>query len=241
MKKIFSILLVAAISGATFAQDLPTAQQVFEKYIDARGGKAAIEEIKDLTISMTSNTQMGVSETEIKYLAPNKMAMSVFANGMEVMSSKYDGTTFKRVAGFMGRGEPIPNKTGDEAKREAFMGHPFTELYYSEIGAEASVEAIEKINDKDAYKVVVKAGERTFTDFYDVASGLKVKTMAKNKTPMGEFESTIFYEDYKAYKGSTVLFAAKRRQLGGRMGEIVSEIGSVKFNKGLKEKDFEVK
>lgn len=240
MKKIITAIFLV-FGGMTFAQDLPPAQQIFDKYIEARGGKEAIAALQDFTISLTSETPRGVSETEIKFLAPDKMAMSVYANGMEIMSSVYDGTTFQRKAGFMGRGEPIPPKTGEEAKREAFIGHPFAELYYTDLGAETTVAGIEKVNDKEAYKVIVKIGDRTITDFYEVASGLKVKTMATNKTPMGEFESTTLYENYKAFKGSTVLFAATRRQSGGRMGEIVSEIGSIKFNKGLKDKDFEIK
>jgi hypothetical protein len=72
-----------------------------------------------------------------------------------------------------------------------------------------------------------------------VQSGLKVKTFSINETTRGKFESSTFYEDYKAFKGSEILFATKRKQ-NSQMGEIVSELQTIKINKGIKEKDFAI-
>lgn len=237
MKKIILFIFLTTFGLSVTAQELPSADAIFEKYFQARGGKAAIAEIKDMVVASTAETPRGTSESEVKYLAPNKVAMAVFANGMEIMTSKYDGTTLQRSSRF-GGGQGNEPKTGDEAKMEALSSHPFAELNYNELGIKVAVEGKEKIGENDAFKIQVTAPNRSWTDYYDEKSGLKVKTYSKNKTPRGEVENVILYEDYQKYKGSEVLFPAIRKQTSP-MGEITSEISIIKFNKGLKDKDFQ--
>lgn len=236
------LLVITLLFGtSTFAQGLPSAQQVVDNYIKARGGSEAIAAIQDMTISLASSSDRGFAETELIYQFPNfKTSMSVFSNGREVMSSKYDGNKFKRESPFGGSSEP---KEGDEAKMEGMMMHPFAELAYEKMGVTASVEGIEKVNDKDAYVVKLSIGDRTWTDYFDVASGLKVKTVIKNTSPRGSFESTSTYDAYEKFKGSEVLFPKIRKQssVSGRgTMETSSEVSSIKFNKGIKDKVFQV-
>lgn len=245
MKKIIlSILSICSLNS--FAQDLPTADAVIEKYLTALGGKDAISKIQDLTISSTTETQMGTSETELKFKFPDKFSTSTYANGNEIMSAVYDGNKLKRT-GFrmMGReaGAPQPPLEGATAKTQAIRQNIFFgEIFYKDAGIGCSVVAKEKIGDKEAYNLECTGSDgKKWNDYFDVESGLKVQNQSENETPRGKMTSVVKYSDYKKFKGMDVMLPAKTTRTVGQMGEITSEIQSVKVNKGLKDSEFVVK
>lgn len=241
MKKLKFTFFTLLTAFTVSAQDMPTAQQVFDNHITAVGGKAAITEIKDVTISMLSSSSRGTAETEYIHQLPEyRGAMSVYSNGRELMSTKYDGKKFNRASPFGGGSKPLE---GDEAKMASLQIHPFPEMLYTEMGYTASVDGIEKVNDNDAYKVTLTKGDKSFSNFYDVKSGLKVKSTSKTSSPRGDFESAAFYENYSVFKGSSVLFPKVTKQntaTGQGAMETSSEVSGIKFNKGVKDKVFQV-
>ncbi|MBA4853334.1 hypothetical protein [Emticicia sp. BO119] len=247
MKRIF-VCLFSFITLGSFAQDTPTADAIIDKYITAIGGKEAISKIQDITINSTTESQRGTSETEIKYKFPDKYAMSMYFNGNPGMTTVYDGKNFKSSGGFGGRGGGNggggnrPQLEGNAAKIQAMRSNPFFETMYKDLGITGSVAGTEKVGDKDAYKVEFSTADgRKWTDFFDTASGLKLKNFTSNETPRGKFEQTTIFENYKKFKGTDVLIPAVSKRSGGQMGEIVSEIQSIKVNKGLKDSEFEIK
>ena len=101
---------------------------------------------------------------------------------------------------------------------------------------------IKKVGENDAYKLeLTTTDSKKWNDYYDVVSGLKVKTYSMNETPRGKFENTVSYLNYKKFKGVEVMLPSQTKRSGGQMGEIVSEVQSVKVNKGLKDSDFVIK
>ncbi|WP_158237917.1 hypothetical protein [Emticicia sp. TH156] len=261
MKRLF-VSLFSFVAMSSFAQSTPTADAILDKYIAAIGGKDAIAKVQDITINSTSETQRGTSETEVKYKFPDKYSSSMYFNGNAGMTTVFDGKNFKSSGGFGGRGGfgggngaggnagggnggnggARQQPEGPAAKIQAMRSNPFFELMYKELGITATVQGTEKVGDKDAYKVEVSTQDgRKWTDYFDVASGLKVKTFSTNETPRGKFESTVTYENYKKFKGTEFLIPAVTKRTAGQMGEIVTEVQSVKINKGLKDSEFEIK
>lgn len=238
MKKII-VSIFSFIALNTFAQNTPSADAIIEKYITVIGGKDAIAKIQDLTISSTSETQRGTSETEMKFKFPDRYSMSVYSGGNEVMSAIYDGNKLKN-GGFMGGNRPPME--GKDAQMTAMRSNPFSELLYDKMGITRTVIGTEKVGDKDAYKLELSTPEgKKWNDYFEVESGLKVKTYSMNETPRGKFENNVSYLNYKKYKGVEVMFPSQTKRSGGQMGEIVSEVQSVKVNKGLKDSDFVIK
>lgn len=218
------------------AQDFTTADQVIDKYLEVTKIKANAGNITDMVMSYTSESPRGVAETEIKYQFPFKYNMSVFSNGMELMSTIYDGEKLARKSNFGNQGNQAP-KTGSAAKAEALKSNPFFEIDYKNQGFSSTFLA----KEGDLYVIEFKDPEgKTWKDYYNAKTGLKDKTWVKMESPRGSFESTVIYENYKAFKGSEILFAAVKKQ-ATQMGEIANELQSIKLNKGLKAKDFEIK
>jgi outer membrane lipoprotein-sorting protein len=240
MKKIAFVFIFGLIINTTFGQDNPTADVIIEKYLTAIGGKDALNKIQDITISSTSETPRGVSETEIKFKMPNKYVMSTFANGMELFSVVCDGNKLVRKSSFGGGNQAT--KEGKEAQAEVMLMHPFAEMNYAAIGTKGEVQGIEKVDGKDAYKVLFTTAEaKTFTVWFDQASGLKLKTSSTTEGPRGRMESAVSYGEYKKFKGTEVMVPSSSKRGMGQMGEFVSDVQSVKINKGLKDSEFEIK
>ncbi|WP_394990438.1 hypothetical protein [Emticicia sp.] len=238
MKKIL-VTVFSIFTMVTFAQDTPTADAVIEKYFTAIGGKDAISKIQDLTISSTSESQRGTAETEMKFKFPDRYSMSIFMNGNEVMGAIYDGNKLKN-GGFGGGNRPPLE--GKEAQMSAMRSNPFSELLYDKMGITRTVLGKEKVGEKDAYKLeLATADGKKWNDYYEVESGLKVKTYSMNETPRGKFENIVSYINYKKFKGIEVMLPSQTKRSGGQMGEVVSDVQSVKVNKGLKDSDFIIK
>jgi hypothetical protein len=234
MKKIL-LLTLLFLSFQGFSQKLTTSDEVIDKYLEVTKIKANAAAITDMVISMTSESPRGVAETEVKYAFPFKYAMTVFASGMTLMSTTFDGDKLQNKSNW-GGGNQEP-KSGAAAKNEAFKTHPFLELEYKTIGYTSTLLP----EEGDFYVVEFKdADGKTWKNYYNSKTGLKEKTWVKVESPRGSFESTTILEGYKTYKGSEILFPSVRKQTT-QMGEITSDVQSIKFNKGIKPKDFEIK
>lgn len=240
MRNLF-LFLIFSFTQISYAQDLNTSDAVINKYLEVTKIKDNAANVKDMSMSYTTESQRGSAETEFKFVFPYKASMSVFGGGMEIMSMKYDGDKLQRKSGFGGGSGNNEPKTGDEAKIEAMKMNPFLEMEYSSINCTTSLLSNEKEGNTNYYVVEIKDSKgNTWKDYYNMETGFKDKTFSRNKTPRGEVESTVKFENYKTFKGSDILFAATKTT-SSPMGEIVSELQTVKINKGIKDKDFEIK
>ncbi len=234
MKKMLLFCLTFVCLQA-FSQKFTSSDEVIEKYLEVTKLKSNAAAITDMVMSMTSESPRGVAETERKFMFPYKYTLSVYASGMTIMSSTFDGEKLQSKSNW-GGGNQDP-KTGEKAKNEAYRSHPFFELEYKNAGFTATLLP----EEGEYYVVEYKDSEsKTLKAYYNIKTGLKDKVWSKNETPRGTFENTVNFESYKAFKGSEILFPTVMKQTSP-MGEISSETQSIKFNKGVKAKEFEIK
>jgi hypothetical protein len=223
----------ASASATAPVSTTMTAAQVFEKYYAALGGKDKLLTVTDITTEMSTEVQGNAMIMTRLQKLPNKSMMSMNAMGMVVFKMTTDGAKVQR--GGMQGNTAIE---GDEAKRTIANGTIFPELHYAENGITSQVDGIEKVDGKDAYKVVNTLGTLTWSDFYDVASGLKTQSVASTKTPQGERTQTSTFADFKPTNG--ILFPMTINQQSPR-GPMTLTIDAVRINKGLKDSEFTVK
>ena len=238
MKNLISALTLAFIlfnSSQIFSQDSTSVNNVdpkvvLEKYITAIGGRDVFSKIEDRTTIMRG-TGMGQSITfVVKQKAPNKLRQEVKAGGMNQVVI-FDGE--KAVMTVMDKKVEIKDKELDALKVEASLGFMLDPEKY---GAKLSYEGIEKIKDKDAYKIkmVLPAG-MNWISFYDVESGLKVEDQREIESPKGTYIQTIDYDDYKDVDGMKYPFKIVQT-FGGQSVDVT--VTSIKVNKGLSDDIF---
>ena len=110
----------------------------------------------------------------------------------------------------------------------------FSEAYMlSKTGYKYEMGGIEKVDGKDAYAINVNTpAGRTFTAFYDVASGLKVKNSSTEEGgPQGKVIVQTYFSDYKAFNG--VQIPTKVLVDQGPL-KIEMNFNDIKVNSGLK-------
>ncbi len=210
-----------------------TVEQVLNKYIEAVGGRDKLSAEKDQTVKLTGSMQgMNITITMSKK-APNKFYQLVdFGVGQQKII--FDGIKGKSIA--MGQEKELTGDQLESIKMEAEM-NPV--LDYAKHGVKPELVGMESINNKDAYKVVLLslAGKKS-TQYYDVNTGLLVRSITTAETQQGSFTSTIDFDDYKDVQG--LKFPYKWVQ-STPMGSIELTTSSVEINTGLSDALFEVK
>ena len=97
----------------------------------------------------------------------------------------------------------------------------------------AKVEGIVSENGVEYYKVV--AADISRTDFYDVKTGLLMKSEQEMKSPQGEMVATTINKGYKTFEG--ILMPTEiLTEAGPQTAKIVIE--SVEINKNVSDADF---
>lgn len=234
MKKlILPVLLLVGIS--TYAQQ-PTPKEIIEKYLNNIGGQVALKGIKDITMDFSGEVQgQSITNTTMKKL-PNKFYSVVNIDGMgEVNKTVFDGQ--KGSVSAMGQEQKIEGEMANSLKAQSSI---VGELEYLTDVEKMSFSGVEKINGADCNVIIVKNATGESKEFYDVASGLKVRQLVEGEVPgMGKTTITIDYSDYKDV-GSGIKFPHLLKQ---DMGMIAFELkaSSIKINQNLDDKIFEVK
>ncbi|CAH0997651.1 hypothetical protein EMA8858_03785 [Emticicia aquatica] len=195
MKKISFVLSALLISTLTFAQ---TAEEVVANYVKAVGGKDAIAQIKDLTMNMTGEVQGQSLEILYQKKPANKFIQTVSIAGMgEVSKTVCDGT--KAQVGGMQGSQDITD--AEKVKAISMQGLIVPEASYGEMGAKLTYIGKEKVGEVEAHKIEVTVGETKMLEFYDVATGLKIRQIISAETPMGKQDVTSDFSDYKDVSG----------------------------------------
>lgn len=206
-----------------------TGEQVIEKYIEAIGGRVALMKVKDIQKTAEMSMQGQKLSLVTMQKAPNKYKESMTMQGMVVQQQTFDGTK-GAVSGMQG------SKTleGEELKALAEQAVLFSELTYGKTGYKLEVKGIENINDSDAYKVKITSpsGEK-LTQYFDVKSGLKVRTVSTQ----GEATVTIDSGDYKEVGG--IMFPHTSKIAAGPQN-IEAKTTEIKINSGITDDTFKV-
>lgn len=167
---------------------------VINAYLKAIGGARKIKRIKDSKIIRTADSQYGkITMTEqkknsIKYL------MQVDVGGIPIQKTIFDGE--KAIQdGMQGKRDIVDDELA-ELKTEAII---YKEKDFEKFGYQLNLKGIEPIFGKDAYVIeVTNPLGKISTDWYDVETGYKVRSVNTTKTEQGNLTQTIDYLDYKA-------------------------------------------
>lgn len=209
------------------AGELPAAQAIIDKSIEATGGRAAMANINSIhmkgTITIPANGMSG--SIEMWGAKPNKMLVKNVIEGIGDTAEGFDGTTAWTNSPMTGpmliTGDQLKQRMND-ANFEAMLN---PSLRYS------AMKTLEKttFDGKEAYKLSMtrKEGGEDI-DFYEVATGLKIGSITTRKGPMGDITVTTVVSDYQKFDG--VLQPTKMKQSITGI-DIVTTFSTVEFNK----------
>ncbi|WP_417884853.1 M16 family metallopeptidase [Zunongwangia sp.] len=200
-------------------------EKIYSDYIDAIGGKDATEKVTSILLKATANIQGQELSLEQRKTKAGKFSQSISLMGNVMQKQVYNGETGYMMA----QGQKMP-MNDDQIKAIKIEAKPFPELSIDET---AKVTGIENVEGGDAY--AVKVNENT-TNYYNIESGLKVKSLT-TVSQMGQTMSIpTVYSDYKEISGVKLPYTISQ-SVGPQSFDL--KVQEIKINEGVSDADFE--
>lgn len=234
-----ALAAAAAAPGAASAQ-LPSAERILARYVDALGGEAALRKhgfrYHRTTISMPAQ---GMSMTVETYAAaPDLYVARTDIPGMGEMRSGYDGKVAWMV--HPATGPMLLQGTVFEQRRQEVN-------FYEPLERDRYIQSMETVDrtefeGRSCYKVklVTKWGEEYF-EYYDAGTGLLVGMERNAESPMGAMSTTTIFEDYRDFDGRKVATKMRIRAMGMEQVVTVDSVSFEEFDRSIFEVPPEVK
>jgi zinc protease len=211
-----------------------TAESILQKSIDAQGGQAAMNAIKDVEMNGTASVMGQNLNFSQKFIFPGAYMQAITMGGAAIMKQTIKGGIYSSSQ--QGQEVPVTDEDKEDMNESAVL---FLEPYLlKQPGYTFTVKGIEAIegSGKDAYAVEIKSPKgRVFTNYYDAKNFLPVKTAkSQDGGPAGKVIVQTFYNAYKTVNGVQVPVKILLDQ--GQL-KINFEITDIKINQGLKAED----
>lgn len=216
------------------AMALPSVDQILDKYVQALGGRAAIEKITSRVAKGAFELPaFGISATiETFSKAPNRNVTIIDVPGFGTVKQGYDGT----VAWLDEPQTGLREVTGPEldgVKRNSEFHQP-TKL--KELYPKLAVTGKQKVADRDAYVVEGAAASGSPVKFYfDVENGLLVKNDQEIESAQGKIAAESYMSDYKEVDGIKLAFTTRRVTT---VQEFIIRLQEVKHNTPIEDAKF---
>jgi hypothetical protein len=234
------VLFVLALAQSAAAQ---TADEVIEKSIAAMGGRAAMEKIKSRqmagTLSLTTPAGDIAGTVEILNAVPNKARtlikadLSAFGAGQLVVDQRFDGTSGYVLDSLQGNRD-ITGSQLEGMKSNSFP-HPF--LNYKAMGISVKLTGKEKLNDKDAFLLVMEpATGSPVKQYVDATTFMPLRTVITANVPQfGDVEQNADPSDFRVIDGVSVPFQIR---IASSIQSITMTFSKVEHNVAVDDKLF---
>lgn len=186
-----------------------TSSTVLQAYIKACGGEEKLSKIKTMSQKGTLDAGMAKLEMNVDMAAAQSIKMVLSMNGAPFMTQIFHDN--KLTISQMGQ-----KMEGDENDilQAKIQCDPLAELHLEQYGLKLHLKGIENLNGKDAYAMeVTSPNGDVSTDYYEVSSGLKLKTISIKKEGDKSMTSETQILEYMEVDG--MKFPKKIKQSGG--------------------------
>lgn len=207
-----------------------TVESVMNNYIQATGGAEKLGKVKSVVQKGTLDLGMAKLDMTTQIIPNEALKVTMSMNNNPMMIQTWDGTELKMSQ--MGQNIEADAAAIQQAKIQCDL---LAETHLSQYGITSTLKGIEVMNGKDVYVVEnVDSFGTASTDYFDVANGLKVKTITVQKQGEKSETSETTILEYKEVEGLKFPSRIKTSAGGQNMEVIVSE---VILNGKLKKKD----
>ena len=216
-----------------FSKPIPegiNATSIMVSYIEAIGGKDAVDGVKTLLFSAEMTIEGApFKPTAIrKSMAPNKSSTEIIVPGMgTMMKEKFDGESGYSEQG--GMKNPMSKEDIDDKSSEKVL---FPELHYT--SDDIGLISLSDIDGKEVYKIKVNGSEESFR-YYDANSGLLVRVEESQEAQGQSMTSITVHSDYREVNGILIPFSQKVT-VGPQI--LLFDAKEVLINSGVTDEDF---
>jgi hypothetical protein len=218
---IMLLILAAAVTGAAQqnkeakpadaakpAGSTPSVDQIIDKYVQALGGKAAMEKINSRQTKGTLDISIGASGTaEIYEKAPNKSLALIDIAGFGMVREGFNGT----VAWSDNPQSGMREKSGVELADTKLDAEFHKPLKIKALYPKLEMQAAQKVGEREAYVIMATPAAGSPEKWYfDTQTGLLIRTDTERESPEGKVPVEAYLEDYKEIDGVKLPFTLRQ-------------------------------
>src|SRR6266404_6179338 len=224
----------AASPTASNSTVLPAAEDIFNKYINAIGGRAAIDKIQSCVIKGSTTISSGqFVPYEADQMLPDK-AYELFAIQGQTFESVISGSS-----GWSKNGEGVTELVGQQLADKKLSFPLFMILKLKEQYSSVRVSAEDKIDDRDVFVVnAIRSDNKRERLFFDAESGLLRRRISYLPIMIGIYPDQSDFEDYRAVDGVKLPFAIRFSSLDARTPPIARRFEEIRLNVPLDDLKF---
>jgi zinc protease len=207
---------------------LPTIDQILDKYVQAIGGKAAIQKPTSRVMKGTVDVpEFGAKGTiELYAKSPNKQLTEMASSMLGTWRLGFNGTTaWEEEDGEMKDVAVFPKREAD-----FYLPIKMRDLY-----PRIDLKGKEKIGNREAYILEAPRAGNPKRWYFDIETGLLLRAEARNSK--GDLLNREDYDDYRAVDGLQLAFGIHRIDEDGT--EITIQLTEVKHNVPIDDSKFE--
>lgn len=200
---------------------LPTIEQILEQYVQAVGGREAVEKVTSRVLKGSRVGADGVLVPEEVYSkAPNKLLV-ITSYPKQVFRTGFNGTQGWAQSNEMAR--DLPAEMLAQIRREAKF---YKETRLKELYSKLSVAGRALVGEREAYVVEATPADGGSPEklYFDVQTGLLVRKYSEAKTVLGQFPTQTDYEDYREVDGVKLPFTIRWSIPGRSWGRKITEV-----------------
>jgi len=252
MNIVIYALLLAAPAGAALAQEKPqqaiapeasaakataaepTVDQILDKYVQAIGGRQAVEKITSRVVKGTFEVSaMGLKgEIEVYAKAPNKTLRIQNISGVGEVREGYDGKIGWSQNPMMG----LREKSGAELAATARSSDIHATIKTRQLYSKLEFKGKEKVGNRETYAILATPAEGAPVKMYfDAQTGLVARIDRDVETPEGRFHVETTADDYREVDGVMIAFTMREES---SVSSAVIKLTEVKHNVAIDDAKF---
>lgn len=198
----------------------PAADELFDKYLKAVGGAAAVEKVESRVMKGTITFGDRNVPIDIYSKAPDmRISYTHTPDGDSV-------TAFDGHEGWLAAPKrPVREMHGPDIDGASIDADLHFAAHLKTMFSGAKVLGVEKIDGHEAYVVVgQREGKTPLRLYFDEKSGLLLRLLRLGETPLGRLPTQIDYADYRGVGGVTIPYKWTLARPGGKFTIQLSEV-----------------
>jgi hypothetical protein len=224
----------AEVANTAAKPELPSADQILDKYLQAVGGAEAVKKVTSRVSKGTIDFGGGQVPVTIVAKAPNKRISTVqLPNGEAI-------TAFDGHAGWLGSpgGGGARDMTADEVETIGLDAAFYLPVEIKNMFTQFFVRpAADKVEGHEVYQVIgAKPGKPPLRFFFDKESGLLLRTVRYSQTPLGRNQIQVDLTDYRSEGGVKIPF---QWSIARPLGRFTIKLNDVQQNVPIEDAKFQ--
>lgn len=211
------------------------AGKVIEDYLNAIGGNAAVNAIRDLKTTSTMQTPGPTLSIKTSQKGGDKIAVEVSIDNQPVNKQVFDGAKgFITGGGPEPKAQPLEGEALADLKEQALF---CKEAAYAKNGYKLNLKGIERVGAADAYAIeVTRPDGKKSTDYYDVKTSLKLREESTAVGPGGPLPRVVDFSNYRPVGGVQMPW---HMSISGMLPVPVSvQVTDIRVNEGVEDEVF---